>query len=254
MSTTGTATVTDRPTVVPHLWRRVTEYAWWSSIAWVAWFWLGSFVVWIGVVAMTVRYDELGDSIWIGVGLGWTRWILFAAGVALACQLLPLVIAQGGTRRAGGRGCVAALALLAAAGAAVVLVVHLIEGVVFHLADATRLLPQQRHLFDSPGQWYLVALEAFLTYLAFAAGGWLTGTAYYRFGPYLGTLWLPLGLVPIAVVELLVSGSVVPEHLADWRSDLPTVVEVLGCLFAVGVILALTEQVQQRLSMRPRPR
>ncbi len=249
------AAADDSLAVAPGAFRRVVGYSWWATFGWVGWVWLAAVLVWVGIVVLTLRYGELGDSIWVGAGMSWTRWIIGAAAVVLATQGLPMFVANGVTRRDAARGSLVALALLVVAWSAIVTAVALVEGVVFDAADVVRTLHQsERHVFDSMDQWGLVFVESLVAYAGFAVGGWFVGTAYYRFGPYLGTLLLPIGLLAGTAVELLVSGSTLPEEVLDWRDDLRSGIGMALCLLVVAGVLAGARGLQRSMPLRSRPR
>lgn len=242
-----------RPSTLKGAQRRTVEYLWWVYASWLWWFPAGAVAAWVVITTLTIRWGELGGSIWEGAGLAWSRWILFVAGIVMATQSVSVLVAHGRTRRAVAAAMAVALALFSAVGAVIVTAMYGVEALVWNWQDAARTL-EDRHLFDTPGQFWLVALESVIVYLAYAASGWFVGLGYYRFHALVGTLLLPVGLVPIIATELVLSSSMLPDGVELPLVDAPAAVAVvLSLLVTVAMAWAAT-QLQRTTPLRPRPR
>ncbi|CAN5406446.1 hypothetical protein BH10ACT3_BH10ACT3_00670 [soil metagenome] len=231
--------------------RRIAEYVVFASMSWLVWFWVTAVIVWAVIVGVIIESDTLGDSVWEEAGLGWTRWVLFAAGVVMATQSIPVLVAHGVTRRRVWKGALVGLTIVGVVGAVVVTAVHLLEGVVYRWDDAVHVVGGW-HLYDDPGQIHLVLLESFLIYLGYAISGWIVGLGYYRFGGILGTLALPFGLLPIAAIELSLNSTIEVAGL-DLTTDMPMGVRALVCLLAIVSGAAAAFRLQREMALRPRP-
>lgn len=233
--------------------RRIVEYVFWGYMSWLIWFWGAGVVLWIASMIAIPRLGELEVSTWEFLGLGWTRWVLFAAGCVLAYTSFPMLVAQGLTRRRVAQGSVAGIAVLAAVGAVIVTVVSLAEAAVFAWSDVAHTLSDQ-HLFDDVGQFWWVAVEAFLVYGVYALSGWFIALCFYRWGTVIGLASIVGGLVPIAVVEAALSSSVLPENV-DWLYlDTHVGVHLLVALAAGAAIATLTATLMRATPLRARPR
>lgn len=242
-----------RPSTVRGAQRRTIEYLWWSYAAWLWWFPAGAVAAWVVITALTIRWGELGGSIWEGAGLGWSRWILFVAGIVMATQSVSVLVAHGRTRRAVAAAMAITLAIFAAMASLIVTAMYGVEALVWGWQDAARTL-QDPHLFDAPGQFWLVALESMVVYLAYAASGWFVGLGYYRFHAVIGTLLLPVGLIPVVVTELALNSSMVPDGVRLPLMDAPAAVAVGLSLVITVAMAAAATQLQRSTPLRPRPR
>ncbi len=242
-----------RPSTLKGAQRRTVEYLWWVYASWLWWFPAGAVVAWAVITALTVRWGELGGSIWEAAGLGWSRWILFVAGTVMASQSMSVLVAHGRTRRAVAAAMAIALGIFSAVGAVIVSAMYGVEALVWNWQGVARTL-EDRHLFDSPGQFWLVALESLVVYLAYAASGWFVGLGYYRFHALVGTLLLPVGLIPIIATELVLSASMLPAGVELPLVDAPAAVVVAVSVAVTAAMAWAATQLQRSTPLRPRPR
>ncbi len=172
----------------------------------LAWF-AGIAVATIFLIALPVfqRFlSEVDSSLWEAFATTGPAWFVLGLG-AMAGQYLPVLVAQGVTRR---RFVLAAgLALAATALVVGVLIAagYLAEAQLFRRFDLAHTL-RGEHLFGSISQYPLVVLESAVRSLHFGLVGLLIGLAYYRYGTWLGTALLPLtAFLPISIGLALLS-------------------------------------------------
>lgn len=233
--------------------RRITEFVFYGSISWLAWFWVAAVVLWIGSLIVAPRIGDLETSTWEFFGLGWLRWVQFAAGCVLAYSSFPMLVAQGLTRRRVAQGSLVGIGVLGAVGAAVITAVYVVEGIVFSVLDIDHVV-SEHHLFDVPGQWWWVAVESFLVYAVYMASGWFIALGFYRWNTVAGVLLIVPGLVPIVVVESALSSSILPENIEEVITDVPVAAAVLIAFATFAVTAAVTSRIMRDTPLRSRPR
>jgi hypothetical protein len=179
-----------------------------GHLAWIGWVWLVTFVVVGGALVAIGAFSDgqLTSSLWQGLGAGWQRWILLAAGVTTTSTFAPLLIGNGVTRARMSASASVTMVALAVLGAAFIAAGYLIEGVVFSANDWS-------HVLDGGGRSIGgrmvagLAVRHALTLAAYFASGWLIGIGFYRFGRHVGVPLIVPSIVPVVLVELLFFGG-----------------------------------------------
>lgn len=192
-----------------------------SHLVWIGWIWVPALVLLpVALVLIGAGGGDLTESLWAGAGLGWQRWILFAAGVTVSTTYLREFVSRGVTRRRLAHGALVAMAGLVVLLAAVAIVGFLEEWAVFHWQD----WPQQVQSDGEFGAGRIprLALEHALLGAAYHLAGCLVGAAWKRYRWPNAIVCIPLCLVPAALVELTVSRSAgnfeigaLPEAIRD---------------------------------------
>jgi hypothetical protein len=116
------------------------------------------------------------------------KYFLSVISLLIVVGSLPTYVAHGVTRRR-----TATSAALFAALATASFVILSITAITVNLALA--------HKFDVYAV-SRIALAHLLTGYAYMAAGWMIGAAYYRYGPWIGTLLLPLTTLPGWVADI----------------------------------------------------
>ena len=156
------------------------------------------------VVYVTGDFDgSTWDSVWENSAYA-TRYFPLAMGIMLTAAYLPVCVASGMTRRAFGLGASAIVVGMALVMAALEAAGYLIEDLLFTIGGGTQHFTSP-HLFDAGTDVLVIIAEVAIVVSAHVAVGWAIGTAYYTSGWFWPTLLLPFMLVPIALVEGLMS-------------------------------------------------
>jgi hypothetical protein len=179
-----------------------------GHLAWVGWVWLAAFVIASGAVVAVGAFSDgqLTDSLWQGLGAGWQRWILLAAGISTTATFAPMLVGNGVTRARLSASVTVTMVVLAVLGSVVVAAGYLLEGVVFSANDWS-------HVLDGGGRTLGarmiagLAVRHALTFGAYFVSGWLIGIGFYRFGREGGVPLIVPSIVPVVLVELLLLGG-----------------------------------------------
>jgi hypothetical protein len=178
-------------------------------------FWAPVLVIFtIGLTVVTASLGDVNTSIW-QQAMGLLRWVFLVGGTLMARAYLPLLVAHGIARRDALAGIWPVAVALCALMGLVAAAVFAIEGVVYRAFGWPHVLSDEgtaRLLYERPDQYGLIAVAVGTVMLAFLVSGGLIGATYTRLGPVLGTLCLPISMIPAVIGELLVvGGSVDPE-------------------------------------------
>jgi hypothetical protein len=170
-------------------------------LAWIGWLWAGVLVLLaLGLVAVAAAGGDLTEGLWSGAGIGWQRWILFAAGIGLTRTFLREFVTRGVTRRRLAEIATIALLVLAAICGAVASAGYAIEAVIFRWQGWTHVLPGGGSF--TAGNLPRLALEYTTLGAVYSLAGWLVGAAYVRYRWPVATPLIPVCLVPAAIVEV----------------------------------------------------
>lgn len=206
-----------------------------------------------GAVAVLVQVTngiDGGESIWENSQYA-TRYFPLSMGIMITAAYLPVAIASGVTRRSfgwAGSAIVIAMALvmalLEAAG-------YLVEYGLYRAGGTTQTFTTP-HLFDHGYQFWLVVAEVWIVVAANVAGGWLIGSAYYKWGWFWPTIALPLLLLPLLAVEAIMSvGWAGAAMDAMGAGRLPDGVAVLAALAVLALTLAGIQRFVRTIDLRP---
>jgi hypothetical protein len=218
---------------------------------WMVWFWAILALVFAGLGFLDERVGIIDGSVWEGAGTA-PRWAVFVNGILLPVMYLGFLVSHGITRRtlvvAG-----AWVGLLISAGmAAAMQAGYLVERAVLARLDRPQTLTHP-HLFDTPLQAHLVLLEYALLFAAYWLSGWLVGIGYYRFGGWLGTLFLVPAMVPAAGVDVLLGTGWTDTLLFELHPGADNLAAAIGLslvLLAAG--LAAVHAVTRTVAIKPR--
>ncbi|MCP2169479.1 hypothetical protein [Goodfellowiella coeruleoviolacea] len=182
--------------------RTVAALLWAGHLRLLLIFWAIVVVIFVALGVGQAAFGQLDRSLWEIAGLGAAKYFPFALAIMITPLNLSVYVAHGVTRREFFTGA----ALFAGLLGLVFAVAFTLGFAVEHLAYTAAGLPEGftgPHLFTSGGQVHLVLVEAVLTFTAHIASGWLIGSGYYRFGGWLGTLFLVPALVPALGTDVL---------------------------------------------------
>ena len=129
------------------------------------------------------------------------QYFLMVFGIVAVTTQLAVFVAHGVTRRDFARGAAVFLAGLALWFAVVQVAVLLAENGVFHLAGIAGDLTQP-HPAGTPAAAGRLFMQCLMVGAAHAVSGWLIGSGYYRYGPWLGTVLIVPGYLPAYIAAV----------------------------------------------------
>jgi hypothetical protein len=208
--------------------RRILAESWKASVR----LWPVAVIVTVVVATVVAQFTPITVSIWEYAGI-WPRWFLFSVGVMAASGYFPLIVAHGVTRRD-------VLTAFGLSGLAVSLLwaVCMAAGMVIERALYSWLgwshVVNSGYLVDGGSNAAGLFVQYGLLFFGYLTAGALISAAYYRFGWKGGTWLLPFTLLPVIVLEGLLS--------ADWTGTLEqlssawhaTLAGLIGALLVIG--------------------
>lgn len=213
----------------------------------------------LAVTALTVAVSfvtEIRISGW-EVGTQLVRWFVGAIGVYLTAVHLPLYLAHGRTRREVARALAVFGPLYAALVGVLVAVGYALERGVYAIAGWPQRL-DDTHLYSSPTDYPLIALEHALVLVVWLAAGALAGAAFYRAAP-LGIVAVLAGIAAIVATEVAAGPRAIGPFstpLDDLSvfggAALPVLVAVVVALACAVALAGATWMVVRDLPVRPR--
>lgn len=216
-----------------------------GHLAWLAWVWAGAAVVYAGIVTvLAVVGDGATTGLWNGVGAGWQRWLVLAAGCSTPWTFLAPFVANGVSRRRFSTSTVVAMGVVSACGAAFAVAGFLVERPLYDALgwEVSSGVISERHPL-------LLLLHFGLTYATYFVSGWLIGTAFYRFDVLPAILAIVPCSLPVVAAELLGSGvgdlTLFPE-----LDDLPAAVALAGMALVVSAAALVATRVTARTPVR----
>lgn len=251
MTLTTPASVTNASPRPPTLWARVqftTTVLVRGQLAWLGWVWLSVLVLLpVGLVAISIAGGDLTESVWSGAGIGWQRWMLFAAGLATIRTFLREFVSRGVTRHRIADAATLTTAALAIGMAAVGMIGYLLEWLVYRAlgwrfgfsgdTDPTAALLTR------------LALEYALAGAAYFAAGWLIGAAFVRYRWQFGVALIPACFVGVVVVELVLGTDAANLRINDARHP-ALAVTVIVALAAIAASVVVARRVTRTLPLR----
>ena len=181
-------------------------------------------LVWIGIGAALLTANLVANGVWGDVDASvWDgqssvfQYAILAGGIMVVTGYVPVMVAQGVTRRAAADGSLVAVAGLTVAGALATTLAYGVEDLVFAVNDWPHVLGGTRelHIYDRPDQYGLILLEVMALYGTHVVAGMVIGAGLFRFGWVWGVPFL-LGGVALAVLgEFLVASGFVGVRAGD---------------------------------------
>ncbi|PZF85177.1 hypothetical protein [Jiangella anatolica] len=227
------------------------SYGYARSVGWFLLIVVAIFLAIGVIIALTAGLggDE-GESIWENSAYA-TRYFPLSMGVMITAAYLPVAVASGVTRRSFGWAGSAVVIAMAGVMALIEALGYLVEYGAYRLSDAT---PQftQPHLFEHGYEFWIVIPEVWIVVAGNVAGGWLIGSAYYKWGWFGPTIALPLLVLPILAVEAVMSvgwGGAAMEAMGFER--LPNAAAIAVSLALVVLTLAGIQRFVRSIDLRP---
>lgn len=225
MTTPTTTTTRRRPQ-----WMIATRTLLVAHLHLAAWlFGTGAIVLVAGHAVVSIYDFDRYPMSWFGTH--GATWFAFALSIVFVVTYLPLHVTSGMTRRSFIRSNLIVVAAIGCLYGSALGILSAIEGAVFELT-----VPDFMHSLPGwSGPWLLAAGQSLLT----AAGllsGLLVGMAYYRTGPWRGTLLLVLTVAPVLLVVFALDPSAPWQRLL-WGPD-ATFNPVVGVLLSLGILAA----------------
>ncbi len=201
------------------------------------WFWavMGLFISAIAlsfVIFGPYLKHVMEGTIWQGGGQQAPRWFLFVIGIMLATVNLPVIIANGITRRSYFAGATVFSIISAALFALAVMAGFAIERAAFQIHGMQGYLPT-RYPLTNLELATAYAGEAFLGMACFMLSGWIMGLTFYRLRVWVAIVLIPVAAIPLGAVSLP-PGSEVGAELAT-RMALAVGALAVGLLMSYGV-------------------
>ena len=198
------------------------------------WFWLASLVIATLVGATLAQFSTVTSSIW-EYATQWPCWWLFAMATVLVNTYLPIVVAQGVTRRAALRAGAVVAGLTALIWAGFMVFGHVVERTVYGWLGWPDTMSTP-HLFSNGYDVLPMLAEYWVIFLAYLATGTAIGGLYYRLGGFRATLLLLPAMLPVVATEVLLSTSWYGAGLQDGLSfDRPA-----APVLAVALVVVLS--------------
>lgn len=252
--TASMRTTTSNPARIDSRARRANETSQivlFGTAAWIGWVWVAATVAYAIVIASIARWGSVDQALWRPVASGWQRYIVFAAGVTVTTTFLRMLVRNGVTRRLLSIGAVATMVCLSVALSAWNVAGYAVEKAIFD----DRGWPQQiadGRVFEW-GDIPRLAVDFGLVIAAYYVAGWIVGCCYVRWGPVVGTVLLPLAILPAAAVELVVSPDLAGMDVDVVRDRLDAThaaVSVTVGLVVLLVALAVADRIMRETPLR----
>ena len=201
--------------------------------AWL--FGTGVIVLAVAHAAVSIYGFERYPMSWFGTH--GATWFAFALAIIFVIAYLPLHVTSGMTRRSFIRANLTGVVLIGCLYGGALGAISAIEAAIFDLT-----VPDFMHTLPGwSGPWLLAAGQSLLT----AAGllsGLLVAMAYYRTGPWRGTLLLVLTVAPVLLVIFAIDPSAPWQRLL-WGPDAtfnPVIGVLLSLVFLAAAAAAFT--------------
>jgi hypothetical protein len=227
-----------------------------GTLYWLGIVWAVTFVICLVVLVVAGAIDaRLDSSLWQGLGAGWQRWLVLAAGVTMLPSFGPILITNGATRRRLSESAVVTMALVALGGVLVIVAGYVMEDMVFAANDWWHMVD------DSPagGVSFLaaVALEGWLSFAAYFVSGWLIGIGFYRFPNSVAVPLILPSLVPAIAVNFLVQSKIGNGGPMDFvvtsfdvGRDVPVVLGVVGSLVVTAIACVVATRYTRGVALK----
>ncbi|WP_125776363.1 hypothetical protein [Antribacter gilvus] len=211
------------------------------------WFWLILLLVAAVLVVIELRTGSIGPGSVVENILVSPRWFALVMGLIVPVGVLTVHLAAGGTRKALVDGIVRAALFSGGAYGVATAALLLLERLAFFLAD--------REWFRGDGSadargFSISILSEGLSIATYLLVGVAIGIGYYRYGGWLGTVLIPLFLIPCAVADAFRL-----ERLRDLVEPFPGPLGPLSLLLLGigGVLLAIlaAERLLRDVPVRP---
>lgn len=209
--------------------RCLTIFAWFLGIA--------TLVTLVLVPPMIQHFQaDITGSVWAYFARSGPSWFVFSLGISVS-QYLPVLIAQGVTRRRFVEGAALALAGTALLVGVLVVVGYVVEARLFSAygVEAATL----GSIFGAGNQPVFVVVESCLRSLLFGLTGVLVGITYYRVGGWLGTALLPFTCIAPLALGLVIITQSLNAKVFDWAAMTPATTAGFGWLLAFEAVLLL---------------
>lgn len=204
-------------------------------------------VVIVGVVLAIAVVDRVGTvtvSVAQFIRDGPLVWFLFSTAVVVVSTYLTPHVANGMTRRSFGQGALLAGVLTGTLNGVTAAVVLLLEGALYDRMGWTHGTPGDS---SEPGIWEqgagVLLLDHTMTGLAGSVSGLLVAIAYYRLGGWLGTLALPLTILPVLFLQFTTAWREVPFMPWNLPGSVAYAVSALITLTAAAAFVLLVRRV-----------
>lgn len=232
--TTATVPATRRPAQ----WRMALRYLAKSYLSLITlWFWSIALPVVAIIMAIVSRYTDISSS-----GIIYTQqgaiWFPFAIAIILATTYLGVHVGNGMTRRSFVQAILLSTAVVAVLNGTIMTLALLVEREVYRQIGWFHGRAGEEHgaVFDDGLLPYFLGVT--LVFLAGQVSGSLVGIAYYRYGGWIGTLVLPLTLLPLLAVGTLGSAQSMQWGPWPWTDSLTWTGPALGLLVLAGGMVA----------------
>jgi hypothetical protein len=201
------------------------------------WFWVVVAGCWAIVATVIILIGDADMSVWHWFGTSPAKYFLMVLGIITASVYLPVYVGHGITRRQFAAGSAAFFGVASVAFGVVVLAGY-------HAATGQFGPASGSYPVTSFGDGLAVFARYAVIHAAFVCTGWLLGATFYRFGPWIGIVLIPVCVLPGFGVDFVLGTGTEQTglHLYDivelGAAYLPAGLLVGAALLALGAALA----------------
>ncbi|TDD44740.1 hypothetical protein E1263_40150 [Kribbella antibiotica] len=194
--------------------------------------------------------DGTGHSIW-DYGTQSPKYFSMAVGISLVPAYINAMVAQGVTRRMFSVASSIFLTTAALTTAVLWVIGYQIERWVYSAQGWPQAM-ENRHLFTSTSQIWLIFAEFALLVVSHEATGWLLGVSFYRLGFWRGLALVPLALIPAAATEFLLVAQWLGGPLSELGYHRPSLAIAVPAVVVVTALgLYAGHRILQPMPLKP---
>jgi hypothetical protein len=206
------------------------------------WFWVVVGSCWAAIATVIIIFGDADASVWQWFGESPSKYFLLVLGIITTSVYLPVYVGHGITRRQFALGSGIFFGLTSVAFGGLTMAGYLIE-LIMHAASGEFGVDGDSYPVTTVGDGLAVFARSTLIQAAFACSGGLFGATFYRYGPWIGILLVPLCAVPGFGTDFVLGGDErMGRHLYDivelGAAYLPASLLLGALLIALGVVFA----------------
>lgn len=184
-----------------------------STLAW--WFAGGLTVLWTAAVITINTFGEIEMSIMQFARQGAGVWFPFSIAISFCAAALAPHIAVGTTRRVFARAAVSTAVVMGVLYGGIITAGFAVEGMIYRANGWEQTITDVSWSFVDVRNLGAVAADATLIVAVAGIAGLLVGAVYLRFGPWRGTLSLPLTAGPLFLALAALSRGIEIDGLGQ---------------------------------------
>ena len=184
-----------------------------ATLAW--WFAGGLAVLWTAAVIAVNAFGEIEMSLMQFARQGAGVWFPFSIAISFCAAALAPHIAVGTTRRVFASAAISTAVAMGALYGGIITAGFAVEGAIYRASGWEQTITDVSWSFVDVSNLGAVAADATLIVAVAGIGGLLVGAVYLRFGPWRGTLSLPLTAGPLLLALAALSRGVEIDGLVQ---------------------------------------